>query len=128
MPVPSVPDVPRRALRLKICRMVIDVLKAIHADLFGAESNFGAELDTIMVGCAVLVGHAENRPMTARKLAHYLGMPRTTVQRKLDRLHELDAVFSIEGRYFITASRLKANAPLVSRLNHMMTAENFPQD
>lgn len=117
---PSVPEVPQREARLRICHLVVEVLKAINADLFGSGSNFGAELDTIAIGCTVLIGHAEGRPMTAHKLALYLGMPKSTVLRKLERLRAMEVVFEIDGRFFITAARLKANAPLVKRLGTMI--------
>jgi len=38
----------------------------------------------LLIGSAIMVGHAENRPMNATKIAHYVGLPRSTVIRKLN--------------------------------------------
>jgi DNA-binding IclR family transcriptional regulator len=40
----------------------------------------------IILFCAVLIGHAEGRPMTAGKIAAYVGMPRPTAVRRLQEM------------------------------------------
>lgn len=110
-------EIRERDERLRICRLMIAMAKMINADIFGPGSNFGAELDTIYIACAVLVGHAERRPMTANKIALFLGMPRTTVLRKLRRLLKLDIVVEKERKYFVSPQRLANDEQVVAKLS-----------
>jgi len=45
--------------------------------------KFGSRADDLVLCCAIFVGEAEGKPMTAAKLADYAGIPRPTVARKL---------------------------------------------
>ena len=51
------------------------------------DSVFGkkpADHSLLLIGSAIMVGHAEDRPMNATKISHYVGLPRSTVIRKLN--------------------------------------------
>jgi hypothetical protein len=56
--------------------------KEVAAVVLGTD-NFGQYADDVMLCAAVWIGHAESRPMTAAKIAAYIGMPRPSVVRKL---------------------------------------------
>lgn len=47
------------------------------------ERRFASNAADVLLLCAVAIGDLEARPMTAYKLADYIGMPRPTVIRKL---------------------------------------------
>jgi DNA-binding transcriptional ArsR family regulator len=47
------------------------------------QENFGAHAGDLLIRSAVYLGTIEGRPMTAAKLATYVGIPRPTVVRHL---------------------------------------------
>lgn len=52
--------------------------------------------DTLLI-CAVAIGDLEDRPLTAFKLAQFIGMPRPTVIRRLARMTR-DGLVRRDGR------------------------------
>jgi len=69
----------------------------------------------VLVGCAVCIGHTEDRPMSATKISHFLGIPRTTTVRALERLIRLDIV-SRRGHVFVIAPGRRHRTDVVARL------------
>lgn len=65
----------------------------------------------LQVGAAIVVGHAEGRPMTVTKIAHYVDLPRSTVQRKLEQLLALGIIVRRGNAYFISQSRASDVSP-----------------
>jgi hypothetical protein len=77
---------------LRMGRAYIDLTRALHGLLFpDTAGHFGAENETLLVLLAVYIGDAENRPMSASKIAGYVGLPRASVYRRIERL-------TLEGR------------------------------
>jgi DNA-binding transcriptional ArsR family regulator len=72
-------DEEARVLRMKLA---LDYFRIISAVVFEVD-DFGSILDEIAVCLAVYIGTVEGRPMTYSKLAGYVGMPRSTVVRKV---------------------------------------------
>jgi hypothetical protein len=120
--LPTEINIPNREERLRICRLMVGLAKEVNTDIFGAESNFGMELDTVFIACVVMIGHAEGRPMTANKIALYLGMPRTTVLRKLAKLLRLNIVLRSGAKYFVSPARLAGDHHLVEKLGRMISS------
>jgi biotin operon repressor len=58
----------------------------------GTDSDLSRNLDCIVIAMGIMVGEFEERPMTAHKLAAYLGIPRATIARKLRRLKRIGVV------------------------------------
>lgn len=79
---------------LEIARLTLGLVSTISTALFNS-SRFGTRADDVVLCCAIFVGQAERRPMTAAKLAGYSGMPRATVARKL-RQFEREQVVTLE--------------------------------
>lgn len=69
-------------------------LTSIIADVRFHTKKYGSRADDVMLFCAVFMAQIEGRPMTATKLAHYVGMPRPTVVRKLREM-EREGVIAI---------------------------------
>jgi Crp-like helix-turn-helix domain len=69
-----------------ILLMVLDLLRQTHSTFLGGPERFGRDLDILFVGMVIWLGSQENRPMTPHKLADYLGMPRNTAARKIQKL------------------------------------------
>lgn len=68
--------------RVIVTRLGIDLLRGGAQNILG-EPDFGAALETQVITMAVSLGHLEGRPMTATKVSGFVGIPRTTVLRKL---------------------------------------------
>ncbi|NEV79687.1 hypothetical protein DYI24_21880 [Rhodopseudomonas sp. BR0C11] len=94
--------------RLLIARFVISLLQDLHTSLFPSRSgSVGRDVDVVLVACCVTIGHAENRPMNASKVAHVLGMPRMTAARRLGELTEAGAITRRGRDYFVSEERMK---------------------
>jgi DNA-binding IclR family transcriptional regulator len=65
----------------------------------------------LLVACAVVVGHAERRPMNATKISLYVDLPRTTVLRKLEQLIEHGVVVKHGLNYCIAPERAARSSP-----------------
>jgi CRP-like cAMP-binding protein len=68
--------------RLVLLRMMLRVRELITVAYIGTDRP-GSAADDVALIIGVFIGQAEGRPMTAAKLADYIGMPRPTVIRKL---------------------------------------------
>lgn len=64
------------------------------------ERRFASHAGDVLLLCAVAVGHGEGKPMTAHKLAGYVGMPRPTAVRRLQHLCALGLVQRGDGGRF----------------------------
>ena len=62
--------------------------------------HFGASLETMAVGMAVLLAHLASRPTSVVRIAQLLGVPRRTVANKLRELAASGAVIK-EGSHYI---------------------------
>ncbi len=104
-------DIAMRFERNRLSYLIIELMREI------ATSLDVTELDAmgVLVGCAVCIGHTEDRPMSATKISHFLGVPRTTVIRKLERLIRLD-IISRRGHTFVIAPARRGRTDVVTRL------------
>lgn len=76
------PEIQFLQARLVIARMGLKLLDITANTFLGSDRPVSSADDIFLLG-AVFVGQAENRPMTATKLAHYTKVPRPTVVRKI---------------------------------------------
>lgn len=75
----------RNARRLILMRLTVDMMRLAYTAYFEG-GNFGAGSDLVLLCMAVAIGQLEGRPMSANKIAQYVGIPRATVMRKLAEL------------------------------------------
>ncbi|WP_144061890.1 helix-turn-helix domain-containing protein [Ralstonia pseudosolanacearum] len=61
------------------------------------ERRFASRAGDVLLLVGVVIGDLEHRPMTAYKLAQYIGMPRPTVIRRLARMAR-DGLVRRDGR------------------------------
>lgn len=66
--------------RAEVARAVLDVLRLTRA------AHSAADLEDAAIILGLLVGQAEGRPLTASDLSHYVGLPRPSIIRRLQRL------------------------------------------
>src|SRR5690242_18861630 len=72
----------RAAERALVIRTVMDMLRSVCRAYVGDEA-VGPHALELIIGMAVMIGQAEDRPMSASDVAGYTGTPRATVVRKL---------------------------------------------
>lgn len=70
------------AQRLIIARYFLDSFKDL-AEYHWSEKRYGSIADEVMMNLAIYVGQVELKPLNAFKLAEYVGIPRSTVIRKI---------------------------------------------
>lgn len=70
-----------RLERLALANAYVALTRVMVDSVFGEKP---ADHSLLLIGSAIMVGHAENKPMNATKIAQYIGMPRSTVIRKLN--------------------------------------------
>lgn len=68
-----------------IARLLLDLLQTTTSGLLETGVGDVSCVDVILL-CAVHIGHSDGRPMTAGKLADYVGMPRATAVRRLQEM------------------------------------------
>ena len=88
-----------------VARMLVDCMHAIHADAY-APKHIGAAFEEMFVSFAIHIGTAEDRPMSATKVAGFLGIPRTNVLRALAQLRKKDIIYSVGNVYLTNVDRL----------------------
>jgi Crp-like helix-turn-helix domain len=72
----------------------------------GQSPRFAPEHHSLLlIGCAIMVGHAEGRPMNTTKIAHYIGLPRTTVIRKLNEFLRSGVIARYGNVYLLSEER-----------------------
>lgn len=60
----------------RVSSMLVECMRVIHSDAY-APKHIGASLEEMFVSFAVHIGTAEDRAMSATKIAGFLGIPRT---------------------------------------------------
>lgn len=67
-------------------RLLLDIMRCVSV-VFLSEDSASLSHDFAIICVGLFIGQAEGKPMTAAKLASYIGMPRPTLIRKLRELH-----------------------------------------
>lgn len=112
----AIPEV-RRAL----ARMFIELTLAFHASIFPpGEAPSEPDADLVLVGVAVMLGHAEGQPMTATQIASCLHMPRTSVLTRLNVLIERGLIHRIKIKYYLEPDRA-ARVPHLDRFELILS-------
>jgi Crp-like helix-turn-helix protein len=108
-----------------VARMLVDCVRVIHGDAY-SQKHIGASLEEMFVSFAVHIGTAEDRPMSATKIAGFLGIPRTNVLRALAALKKKDIIYSIGNVYLTNVDRLaKRITPLLMKKQTKTIARTY---
>jgi predicted transcriptional regulator len=91
-----------RSERLALAKAYIALTRVMVDSVFGKKP---ADHSLLLIGSAIMVGHAENRPMNATKISHYVGLPRSTVIRKLNELLRTGVVARHGNVYLLSEER-----------------------
>lgn len=79
--MPRTYPIVHRSERLALANTYIALTRVMVDSVFGKKP---ADHSLLLIGSAIMVGHAEDKPMSATKIAQYIGLPRSTVVRKLN--------------------------------------------
>ena len=94
--------------RLVLCRLMIDIMQTVHGAYAPAGERFGTRLETFFIGLCVALGDIEGKPLSIAKIIAYMGVPRTTVLRRLDRLQRWGLIDRQGGHYYIREKTLNS--------------------
>lgn len=97
---------PRSRERLIVAEAAVRIERAFISELFYGYA--ATQADATWVLRAVVIGHLRGRPMSTRRIARYVGMPRTTVLRRLQSLLRLDYVRRDGSAYCLSERYLSA--------------------
>ncbi|MCK1741372.1 hypothetical protein IVA80_10970 [Bradyrhizobium sp. 139] len=87
-----------RKERRAVFKLFVELSRELRESVYnGRDDKDWDDITTVVVACAVGVGHIEGKPMGATKIGHYTDIPRTTVMRKLKRLTEIGTIAEVPG-------------------------------
>ncbi len=104
----------REAERNIIAKLEIDLIKTAHSGPIGRQkrhlgkrfiTTIAGEVEMLLIAAAVLVGHTEGKTKNPSGISRWLGIPRPTVQRKLQILCERNIVARADGNRYIIVDR-----------------------
>lgn len=95
------------AERAALARMYIELTHAFIATIPPLTQPPPVETDAnlALVAVAVMLGHAEGRPMTVSQLARHVRAPRATTTRRLQALVESGLIVRTKTRYYLAPQR-----------------------
>lgn len=100
---------------LIVAKLMLGLTKAIGLT-FLKTKVYGSSSDLALLCAAIFLGQAEGKPMTAGKLSDFVGMPRSTVIRKLTQLAREGMVESLPGNRWGIAMRTPEQRQIVNAL------------
>ena len=84
---------------------MIDIMRAVHGAYASASEPFGSRLETFFIGLCIGLGDIDGRPFSVAKIAAYMRVPRTTVIRRLARLHSWGLI-DRRGRHYYMREKM----------------------
>ena len=89
-----------------MARLLVDIMRTLRAHYIPASEPFGTRIETGYIGLCVSIGHCEGKPFSVAKIAAYMGMPRSTVIRRLQQLENWGVIERQGRRYFIRPEKV----------------------
>jgi DNA-binding IclR family transcriptional regulator len=87
---------------------MIDIMRTLHGAYAPDTERFGTRLETFFIGLCVALGDMEDKPLSVTKIAVYMGVPRTTVLRRLNQLQRWGLIKHRDRRYYIREKTLNS--------------------
>ena len=88
--------------RFALASAYIALTRVMVDSVFGKKP---ADHSMLLIGAAIMVGHAEGKPMSATKIAQYIDLPRSTVIRKLNQFLNAGVIARHGNMYLLSAER-----------------------
>lgn len=109
--MPETYSIMHRSERLALASAYIALTRVMVDSVFGKRP---ADHSLLLIGSAIMVGHAENKPMGATKIAQYIGLPRSTVIRKLNQFLKAGVIARHGDVYLLSKERAQNQSKYVS--------------
>ena len=110
-----------RSERLALAKAYIALTRVMVNSVFGEKPP---DHSLLLIGSAIMVGHAEDKPMNATKIAQYIGLPRSTVIRKLNQFLRAGVIARQGNVYLLSKERAQNQSRYVGKAMHIFrTAE-----
>jgi DNA-binding IclR family transcriptional regulator len=87
---------------------MIDIMRTVHGAYASNTERFGARLETFFIGLCVAMGDIEGKPLSVAKITGYMGVPRTTVIRRLNQLQKWGLIDRRGRRYYTREKTLNS--------------------
>jgi len=87
---------------------MIDMMRTVHGAYAPASEPFGTRLETFFIVLCVALGDIDGEPFSVAKIAAYMGVPRTTVIRRLDQLQRWVLIDRDGRRYYMHEKTLNS--------------------
>jgi DNA-binding IclR family transcriptional regulator len=87
---------------------MIDIMRTVHGAYAPDTERFGARLETFFIGFCVAIGDMEDKPLSVAKITGYMGVPRTTVIRRLNQLQKWGLIDRRGRRYYTREKTLNS--------------------
>ena len=116
------PVVAVAAARAALARMFIELARAFHTSTFPLDQEpTEIDADLVLVAVAVLLGHSEGNPMTARCIENLLHMPHSTTLSRLNALVGRGIIVKrANNRYLLDPDRA-ARVPYLDAFNLILS-------
>ena len=101
-----------------ICRLIIDLMRNVHGVYAPKSEPFGTRIEAFFIALCVAIGNLDGKPFSVSKIAGYMGVPRATVMRRLERLQEWGLVRRHGHYYFLQPGTLNS---LIGLQNYQKT-------
>ena len=117
--MPRTYSIMHRSERLALADAYIALTRVMVDSVFG---NKPADHSLLLIGSAIMVGHAEDKPMNATKISHYVGLPRSTVVRKLNEFARTGVVARHGNVYLLSEERARNQTKYVTQAMRIFRA------
>ena len=87
---------------------MIDIMRTVHGAYAPDTERFGTRLETFFIGLCVAIGDMEDKPLSVAKITGYMGVPRTTVIRRLNQLQKWGLIDRRRRRYYTREKTLNS--------------------
>jgi biotin operon repressor len=87
---------------------MIDIMRTVHGAYAPDTERFGARLETFFIGLCVAMADIEGKPLSVAKITGYMGVPRTTVIRRLNQLQKWGLIDRRGRRYYTREKTLNS--------------------
>jgi len=117
--MPRTYSIMHRSERLALATAYIALTRVMVDSVFGKKP---ADHSLLLIGSAIMVGHAEDKPMNATKIAQYIGLPRSTVIRKLNQFLEAGVIARKGNVYLLSMERAHNQTKYVTQAMRIFRA------
>jgi biotin operon repressor len=80
---------------------MVNIMRTLHGTYAPVNESFGTRIETFFIALCVAIGDMDGKPFSVAKIAAYMGVPRTTVIRRLDQLQSWGVIDRRGRQYYL---------------------------